>query len=193
MKQVGLGLQMYAQDFDEILPPRNDGTFDFANTTTSNFLGVLVPYTKNTQMFACPSSERGPPGTCPANQTCTQSSCTSYLGNAAVMGRPINVMPSPANIVYAQELWERRCTAFLRPRLVTANANPMLSTYTNWHFQRAPGQENYTTIHLQGGNLLFCDGHAKWKRGQTIRSIDFGLVPDDGWEAPQAKNYTGAF
>ncbi|MDH7571512.1 MAG: prepilin-type N-terminal cleavage/methylation domain-containing protein, partial [Armatimonadota bacterium] len=29
MKQVGAGLLMYAQDYDEVLPPRNDQVFHF--------------------------------------------------------------------------------------------------------------------------------------------------------------------
>ena len=99
-------------------------------------------------------------------------------------------MPEPANLVYLQELWERRCTAFLRPRRVAAGPPEQ---FDFWHFQRSPGAENYTTLHQQGGNLVFCDGHAKWKKGQAIRSKDFGLTPDDGWEAPVNKRYRSAF
>src|SRR6476659_9762493 len=57
MKQLGLGLQMYAQDYDEMMPPRNDGTYDFNDpsktTFRPNFLGSLTPYTKNNKIYAC--------------------------------------------------------------------------------------------------------------------------------------------
>jgi prepilin-type N-terminal cleavage/methylation domain-containing protein/prepilin-type processing-associated H-X9-DG protein len=188
MKQVGLGLQMYTQDYDEMLPPRNDGVYDFAQTVVPNFLGSIAPYTKNNQIYVCPSSERGPAGTCVPNQACNAVSCTNYLGNAVVMGRSIAVIPQPANIIYLQELWERRCVAYLRPGY-NAGAN----YYYYWHYARAPGMENYVTIHMQGGNLVYCDGHAKWKKGQSVRSSDFGLVPDDGWEAPVTRRYNAAF
>jgi prepilin-type N-terminal cleavage/methylation domain-containing protein/prepilin-type processing-associated H-X9-DG protein len=185
MKQVGLGLQMYAQDYDETLPPRNDGVIDFADPTSKqyrpNFLGSLLPYTKNNKIFACPSSEPSA-----GDQASTPISDGSYLGNAVVMGRPLAVVPEPAAIVYLQELHNRRRVAYLRPGFDGKK-------YYYWHFARAPGLENYTTIHMQGGNLVFCDGHAKWRRGQSMRSSDFGLVPDDDWRAPVEKKYDAAF
>ena len=58
MKQVGLGLQMYAQDYDETLPPSPGSLANFGNpdvySRSPNFLGSLLPYTKNTGVFFCP-------------------------------------------------------------------------------------------------------------------------------------------
>jgi prepilin-type N-terminal cleavage/methylation domain-containing protein/prepilin-type processing-associated H-X9-DG protein len=186
MKQAGIGLMMYAQDYDETLPLGNDGVFDFGDPTSPNFrpnfLGSLLPYIKNHNIFACPSSfvQTG-------SQAPTPLSDASYLGNAVVMGRTLAAMPAPAETVYLQELFDRRRVAYLRPRRVNN------TQFTWWHFQRAPGLENYTTIHMDGGNLVFADGHAKWRRGQSMRSRDFGLVPDDDWTAPVGKLYTAAF
>src|SRR5438045_4624695 len=56
MKQVGLGLQMYAQDYDETLPPGNTVPYFADPTTPANYLGSLVAYTKNKSIFSCPSS-----------------------------------------------------------------------------------------------------------------------------------------
>src|SRR3712207_2449336 len=59
LKQVGLGLQMYAQDWDETLPPANH-VHDFGSPRvlerTPSFLGSLIAYTKNRKIFACPSA-----------------------------------------------------------------------------------------------------------------------------------------
>src|SRR6266851_1998306 len=56
LRQVGLGLQMYTQDYDETLPPANEAD-DFANPKAPpNFLGSILPYTKSRALFACPSS-----------------------------------------------------------------------------------------------------------------------------------------
>jgi prepilin-type N-terminal cleavage/methylation domain-containing protein/prepilin-type processing-associated H-X9-DG protein len=185
MKQIGLGLQMYSADYDETFPPRNDGVIDFADPTSrqyqANFLGSLLPYTKNNRIFACPSAEPAA-----GSEASTTISDSSYLGNAVVMGRSQAILPSPAEIVYLQELFNRRRVAYLRPGFDGRR-------YYYWHFARAPGQENYTTLHMQGGNLVFTDGHAKWRRGQSMRSRDFGLVPDDDWTAPVSKLYDAAF
>src|SRR5438094_8508507 len=55
MKQVGLGLQMYVQDYDETLPPRNDNVSDFGDPNVynrvPNFLASLLAYTKNRGVF----------------------------------------------------------------------------------------------------------------------------------------------
>src|SRR5437867_2891037 len=118
MKQVGLGLQMYTQDYDEVLPPRNDAVFRFAEPTSPlfkpNFLGSLLPYTKSTKIFTCPSVPATPGTSCENEQAPTSDSNSSYVGNAVVIGRALAVIPAPADMVYLQELFNRRCVAYLR-------------------------------------------------------------------------------
>jgi prepilin-type N-terminal cleavage/methylation domain-containing protein/prepilin-type processing-associated H-X9-DG protein len=195
MKQVGLGLQMYAQDYDETTPPRNDANFDFANPAAAaikpNFLGSLVPYTKNYKIFLCPSAVPLAGTNCATDQSPTALSNTNYMGNAVALGRPLAVVPNPADIVYLQELWQSRCTAFLRPAYDAAANN-----YYYWHYQRDTTLkiENYTVLHFEGGNVVFADGHVKFRKGSSMRAGDFGLVPaTDDWSAPQTKRYTAAF
>ena len=70
-KQMGLGLQMYVQDYDETFPywswwyssdggfcPRSDGSpLDAGcNHWESIWFNAIYPYVKNAQVFACPSS-----------------------------------------------------------------------------------------------------------------------------------------
>jgi prepilin-type N-terminal cleavage/methylation domain-containing protein/prepilin-type processing-associated H-X9-DG protein len=182
MRQIGLALQMYSQDFDETLPLRSDAVPNFADPSAPpNFLGSLLPYTRSNRIFACPSAVAAP-----GDQAPTATSDSSYLGNAVAMGRPLALIPRPADTVYLQELYNRRRVAFLRPAFDGKK-------YYYWHFARGPGQENYTTIHMEGGNLVFTDGHARWRRGQSLRSSDFGLVPDDDWRAPLEALYDAAF
>jgi prepilin-type processing-associated H-X9-DG protein/prepilin-type N-terminal cleavage/methylation domain-containing protein len=190
LKQTGTALMMYLQDYDETNPPRNDGNADFNNPTVvatrPNFLGSLTPYTKNKDIYFCPSvPDEG------ATQACNTISCTSYLGNAVVMGRSIAVIPAPAEIVYVHELFNKRRVAYLRP-FYDANRNQ----YQYWHFPR-PGTAtyvpNYTNIHNEGGNVLFCDGHAKHRKGTSMRSREFGLTPDHDVTQPYTNWYSGAF
>jgi prepilin-type processing-associated H-X9-DG protein len=46
---------------------------------------------------------------------------------------------------------------------------------------------------MGGGNLVFVDGHVKYKTYKQLRSRDFGLTPDDGVEAKSDKPYTALF
>jgi prepilin-type N-terminal cleavage/methylation domain-containing protein/prepilin-type processing-associated H-X9-DG protein len=193
LKQVGLALMMYTQDYDETNPPYNDGVANFnapaVVAAIPNFLGVLTPYTKNKGIYYCPSvPDVG--GTQSCALATVPDSCTSYLGNAAVIGSTIAAIPNPADIVYTQELFNKRNFAFMRPRRLNAAAG----TYQWWHFPRGIGTlENYTTTHMEGGNILFCDGHAKHRKAKSMRSRDYGLTPDDPITVDYNKAYTRAF
>jgi len=50
LKQIGLGLMQYTQDYDEKFPRL------FMGTRANSWRVVLNPYTKSTQLFACPSN-----------------------------------------------------------------------------------------------------------------------------------------
>jgi prepilin-type N-terminal cleavage/methylation domain-containing protein/prepilin-type processing-associated H-X9-DG protein len=188
MKQVGLGLQMYAQDYDETLPPGNDAVTSFGDPgVRPNFLGCLIPYTRNIHIYACPNARVD---TSLANPP-TATSAGSYMGNAVVMGRTLAVISTPADIIYCQENFLKRSIAWLRPNLVATNQ------YTNWWFANpaAPHGLAYSSLHKEGGNLIFADGHAKWRKASALRSGDFGLVPGTYGmsSAPSNFRYQGAF
>jgi prepilin-type N-terminal cleavage/methylation domain-containing protein/prepilin-type processing-associated H-X9-DG protein len=188
LRQVGLALQMYAQDYDEVLPTSGD-TANFADPKApTNFLGALIPYIKNKSIFVCPSSVDA--NTVYKGSGCTAVSCSSLHGNAAVMGRALSVVPNPADIVYLDENRFRWNVAWLRPALV----NVKKGLYQYWHWDQGPEKiEQYNNVHSNGANLVFVDGHARYKPYKTIRSSDFGMVPDDGIDANASKVYTAAF
>jgi prepilin-type N-terminal cleavage/methylation domain-containing protein/prepilin-type processing-associated H-X9-DG protein len=204
LKQTGTALMMYTQDYDEWNPPMihnnaiQDSWADFNNPAypgqTPNFLGSLTPYTKNNRIYGCPSAPDITTGN-PGDQAITALSRTSYLGNAVVMHRSIASIPNPADIVYLQELFNARGRAFLRPR-ATSTAR---TVYKWWYFPRTTGQAdvwNYTAHHFNGGNVLFCDGHAKHLNVKFMRSPLFGLLPDKPIEATANaydQNWTPAF
>src|SRR5438128_441288 len=59
MKQMGLALMMYREDYDGInvneWPWFNQGIYDWDHT----FLEVIGPYTKNQRIYSCPSAQTG--------------------------------------------------------------------------------------------------------------------------------------
>jgi prepilin-type N-terminal cleavage/methylation domain-containing protein len=58
LKQIGLGLMQYVQDYDERLPGRMFHDGGGAEDSTQNWRRTIQPYVKSTQLFRCPSNRR---------------------------------------------------------------------------------------------------------------------------------------
>ncbi len=121
-RQIGLALQQYAQDYDERFPPSR---FNVAG------IGVMLPwsanlqvYTKNHQLFACPSDPRpnstaghGDPW-CPIPGAATKRSQVTHGGHEgsdgatasgsmnANWGASLAEIPKPAGTISIYERWE---------------------------------------------------------------------------------------
>jgi prepilin-type N-terminal cleavage/methylation domain-containing protein/prepilin-type processing-associated H-X9-DG protein len=186
MKQIGLALMQYVQDYDEMTPkghPPGGLVANFGEPGAPGmFLNLLTPYTKSSQIYACPSA-RPNEGT----QKPTARSDTSYFGNGAVMQRNSASIPNTAEIIYVQEFYERRNTAYQRPMSNGANP-PQWFAWHWWDTSVTPARERYSNIHFEGGNLLFVDGHAKWRRYVSLRSGEFGLAPDEQYQPTAAQS-----
>jgi type II secretory pathway pseudopilin PulG len=181
MKQMALALQMYAQDYDEVMPPNFGDVSDFANPDRAtrkrgipdpvwrtNYLWCLHLYTKSHQILACPSVGTAFPGIEP-----TPNSSASYLGNGVIMGRSLAAIPAPADIVFLQEFRWLTHVAWLRPDCISPT-----SCY-DWCWWAHDGRPGYSFHHQEGGNLIYMDGHAKYRKATALRSGDFALSPPD--------------
>jgi prepilin-type N-terminal cleavage/methylation domain-containing protein len=129
LKQMALAVQIYAQDYDEVMPPANDRVLDFANPDPAtrskadgpwlpSFLSALQPYMKNEQIQACPSLGAVDPN----NQAVpppTSRSRASYMGNGVIMGQSLAAVQAPAEFIYLQELRWLTSVAWLRPNCVS--------------------------------------------------------------------------
>jgi prepilin-type N-terminal cleavage/methylation domain-containing protein/prepilin-type processing-associated H-X9-DG protein len=203
MKQAGLGLSMYTQDYDETLPCHTDTQYYLRDKVGNsvipmNFAKAVYLYSKNTKMLVCPSAQvrTGEEATIAKGYE-----YTNYTGNGVVLrsrGLGLAAIPAPADIVFVQEFTIYFSYAYNRP-LDQGNG-----TYYRWHIAQkflppltqAPDIEACTSLHMGGGNLVFCDGHAAWRHHQRMRSGMFGMVPDEGYEPTAAqsdKSYLAAF
>jgi prepilin-type N-terminal cleavage/methylation domain-containing protein len=91
VKQIGHGIQMYVQDFDEHIPrnafadpPRVQEGDHFTNCSSPRWMDVIQPYVKNTDVHNCPSDPFAPiRGTLPDGTPHTlageQALCVSAL------------------------------------------------------------------------------------------------------------------
>jgi prepilin-type N-terminal cleavage/methylation domain-containing protein/prepilin-type processing-associated H-X9-DG protein len=195
LKQVGLGLILYAGDNDDRTPPRMtgpaavSGVANFATDylITPNWLGSIQPYVGNSSpVFSCPTAKKLTGSANPTNST-------SYVGNGVVLSRRMTVMPQPSELVYAQELFETRAGTYNRPYLEGGYAQ-------YWHWtdsttQVVPGsREHYSSLHDLGGNLIFVDGHVEYMKGAKLTAKNFGLKPDfHTWQNAYTSTYQPAF
>jgi prepilin-type N-terminal cleavage/methylation domain-containing protein/prepilin-type processing-associated H-X9-DG protein len=96
-KQMGLGITMYAQDYDETYPQAYWYTNDLNGADGYNqWSGLIQPYVKNNAIFVCPSDpNKGLPPTTPGLDV--QAPRISYVANAAVLPRKRRSI-DPANV-----------------------------------------------------------------------------------------------
>jgi len=172
MRQMGLAVNMYAQDYDESFP------LDSHTGTNASWvwLHTLEPYTKNKLLYRCPSD----PSTnwttpLPGFRTVRK---TSYITNFWMLPKlgvdeltthctgynTLASVKAPARTIYISEAkpnatidhyhsaawrWPNDCGTFFLPEDELA---------MNWH--------------LGGANYTFVDGHARWLRFEQTWTPD---------------------
>lgn len=192
VRQIGLAVQMYLQDYDETLP-----LFYAYNTQTPTGLparegdpshkGVemlLLPYTKNKAIFACPDDLGGPTLSdpalgCPGRSSYLACYGSSYRFSHGVFSVAVGES-SQNNQVYTDPRDGRIETlaalAFpAETRLMRDEMFPFFGTDPKYGY--IPGY--FQTWHSRGGGTVFADGHAKYtaSAGQFDREV---VCPDGG-------------
>ena len=153
LKQIGLGMMQYTQDYDEKYPPAYNY---FTADTLVWWEDEIQPYTKSWQIFICPSQStpitynKHRDGLSPATIT------TSYAVNETV------IQTGSAATSLA---------SFLQPSttIVAADSNSMELFQKYSDDPASPSWAGATLVrvdkrHLDGANFLFADGHVKWRK-----------------------------
>lgn len=154
LKQLGLGMLHYAQDFDERLPNHaNNGKS--ANKTWDE-VEVIQPYLKSRTIFACPSDQVNPASN---RRTYVMNRANGDLttDNGGVSGRRLLAqIPDSAGTIM---LTERPDVNNVFGAGSFANADrPNGLSGQNTGIQADGGNP----VHFSGWNYCFVDGHVKW-------------------------------
>jgi prepilin-type processing-associated H-X9-DG protein len=212
MRQVGVALHMYEQDARK-LPPKRHPVGDFNNPVAlPNVLNVLIPYLGSKPgllspaVFNCPSLRPHPdPLLAP-----TIYSSTGLSANTVPLGRPLSAVPRPSGIILLQEAWSLSHNLWNQPepenRSEAALEGNAPNAYHEWHMWASKGvhpsflsthlREHLSNVHDEGGDLVFVDGHAEYRKYRRLRTSDFGLKPDELYQPTRAqtdKTYLPAF
>jgi prepilin-type N-terminal cleavage/methylation domain-containing protein/prepilin-type processing-associated H-X9-DG protein len=167
LKQIGLGMIQYTQDYDELLP----GNY-WGNSSTT-WMANIQPYIKNYQIYGCPSdTNTWNDGWYGANGVPTSNAKLSYGYNAYIStgGQTLNT----ANVNYGATFTALSNAAIVAPAATVMVAEGGASSVTTpavaetsnppficWN----TNANNYWTSpcgrHFGDANTLFCDGHVK--------------------------------
>jgi prepilin-type N-terminal cleavage/methylation domain-containing protein/prepilin-type processing-associated H-X9-DG protein len=160
LKQLGTALQMYTQDFDEMLPgaapysapsPYGHWVLAFNNGAGQNVAqpgpfpvdqGALYSYVKNAGVYICPSDVNG-------RTKRLSYSINAYCGFQAL---------AAARTVSSTPLFVDESTSL----------NDGYFAYSSVGASDIP-----SLIHNEGANLAFLDGHVKWAKRSQMPTLDW--------------------
>ncbi len=172
-KQVGLGLMMYAQDYDETLPFIENCGAPSAVYATAQPQGKIDPYCKNAQIWQCPSASTGTTVTYDASTNTANNGSwyfpPSFDGilisigcNQTVLGG-LNCNGAPGGI--------RKLASLKTPADLIAFSDSAAFSSCGCaggiYPERCCGFDGLVGTdadarHNGGNNYTFFDGHAKW-------------------------------
>ena len=179
LKQIGLAVLAYTQDYDEMLPwmysSAPSHTVDGFPGQTSTFMTwaeQTYPYAKNTQLYQCPNL----PLSKVSDMDSYPSFPTAYTPNFAVMPNVPGYAPkslgsftSPASCIMLGD--GVKCLD-VRFGSVIGGSVPFYNGVVGaW-----PNTAAYITMALRhngGANFTFVDGHAKWRAQGSLTVTDF--------------------
>lgn len=150
--QICMAFQMYAQDFDEIVPPGNLGT--------AYWHDLIYPYTHNRQIYFCPSRKDRCMGYAVNNLVAGASEGTMF--DPAVKILVLDVPPEAIGATASNpgnEWWGNSLSGIGIPAPLPAGISDGNNTFRHM---------SQPERHNDGLNVGYGDGHAKWAKESQL-------------------------
>ena len=184
LKQLALGILVYAQDYDETLP--RETTWQYSGLVW-HWWDTVMPYVKNVQLYQCPSTRRAGLAIYPA----PPGGQSWWSVSIPICSYGANFRAMCSNFPYEDDRswrWPLALGEIRRPAetlLLGDSAGVDLcwlvykmawAEICGWEITNAGG--NCTSEaswdnpdwarHNGGSNIAFCDGHVKWLQAKNI-------------------------
>ena len=188
LRQVGLGMRMFADDNNEFYPESGTsilwGTNDTAPPTGSGqpgWMQQIISYTSNTNVYHCPGNVQLP--------VANQSPFNYFNGVRAayVASDPVN--PHFAPVKNTRILFP---SAFVLSGDTIDNAqyfdrndcdkDDYSQACVGGELDVPADEQVQWRAHTKGQNILFADGHTKWYKGYNANDMTFRYDSMSGWE-----------
>jgi prepilin-type N-terminal cleavage/methylation domain-containing protein/prepilin-type processing-associated H-X9-DG protein len=173
LKQMGLGIQMYAQDYDEQLPQGSR----VIEGNAWRWLHQTYPYVKNAGIYKCPSNPLAPWDPALYGNSGTYGYNAYFLNNESLasINKPtetLAVLDTPGGTAAGNRF---------RVRPDVAN-NTQGAAWNAWPVQ----ESRVAYLHQGQANAVFLDGHAKTlRRGAVNRTA----TAEDGVNLTAERQY----
>ncbi|RYF40037.1 MAG: DUF1559 domain-containing protein, partial [Cytophagaceae bacterium] len=189
LKQIGLGVIQYTQDYDEKFPmfrvgvPTPGKAYGWADS--------IQPYVKSEQLLQCPSNSDVLPNPTSATPVSRQPGYTDYLYNSAI-GSQTGSNPALGSGIALASLEQASLTVMFLEGIVDPSApNSPVNNGSARNATRGGGNPilplgNVSNVkadrHLEGSNMAFSDGHVKWYKAaanstNTLANVYGSNVP----------------
>jgi prepilin-type N-terminal cleavage/methylation domain-containing protein/prepilin-type processing-associated H-X9-DG protein len=169
LKQIAIGMKMYAQDYDERISPYqiegSSGQYAGNNPSATNPAGwadALQPYLKSTQVLHCPNQSRKMYA---SSTNINGRGYTSYWLNWWASAAPLAKFQYPSTtVLFGDGDLSQASYPDYHDNGCRQNPN---TGHCGTEVAGLPAMIAYggATMHLEGGNYAFADGHVKWLKG----------------------------
>lgn len=156
LKQIGLGIMQYSQDYDEKFPlwlADTNGNA-YRDGAEQGWAMLIQPYVKSTQIFQCPSDSTA----APANGA-DGGGFSDYMSNLY----DINLFTGMVGLIAPTQ-------TVLASDGYPFDSSSSFGGTSGWVPTPDNGQQDYYHRHLGGDNFLFCDGHVKWLKPELVKA-----------------------
>lgn len=175
MRQLGIGLDMYAQDYDETLFFFGHDV-DYSRTNPSRPLGArrdnrwwnqILPFTRNNVgLLVCPGDAGRQPHATEDGRSDRPLVPRSYVANRAAESLSLAQVENPSEVI-----------------VVTEKADPFDDSWfeppKNYYAKSPTPPQNQPVLaltrHQNGVNVAFFDGHTKWMSRGALTKDPCGL------------------
>ena len=177
LRQIGLGMTMFADDANGLFPESGAVIlWDQIDPTTQkqSWMQQIVPYTKSTNIFHCPVDR--------------QSQFSYFNGSRAAFVATTNIGPVDTKFGAVDTKQIRFPSAHvLSGDVIWLNTPPNDADKDDYTQNCAGGPLDGEPsmgwrIHYQGQNILFTDGHVKWYKEYDPNQMTFRYDSMHSWQ-----------